>query len=463
VIVIGLSHQTAPIEVRERLAIAPDRLVEMLARIHALEPVSETVVLSTCNRVEIYASAVETRDDEEVLSELTRMLADAGGREVVPHLVSATGDDAVKHVFRVASSLDSLVVGEPQILGQLKTALMAAAEANTLRQGELSATFKGALRAAKRVRSETAVGAGQVSVPSVAVDLARQIFEQLSGHPTLLVGAGEMAESAAKLIARAGAPILVANRSPERAEQLATSVGGQQRPWNELEACLIEADIVVSSTASREPIISYEMLKGIRRKRRGRSLFLIDIAVPRDVDPRVNELDNVYLYDIDDLSHVVARSLEGRVSEAEKAEALVAEEVSRFTQRRAQQVMKPLIVALRERTRGVLMGELDKSCNSKLKHLGDDEREALAKMMDAAVNKLMHQPTQRLKKLSTTPQSGDVAEILAFLFDLDESAIESVPRSNPPGPKTDQDQQGGDEGGELEDDNAVSGERVAVR
>jgi glutamyl-tRNA reductase len=432
VIVVGLSHRTAPVEIRERVAVGGDRLEATLSEIVALPGVSEALLLSTCNRMEIYAAGRSPDDDDEVARAVTTFAAELGGREIVPHLVTGRGGDAVRHLFRVAASLDSLVIGEPQILGQLKEAIRAAEKARTIGT-ELSLALRAAVQVAKKVRSETTIGAGQVSVPSVAVDLARQIFDELHGHTALLVGAGEMAESAARLLARAGTRVLVVNRSPERAAELATQVGGTPATWSSLQTCLVEADIVVSSTASPVPVVTKDMLKGIRRQRRGRSLFLIDIAVPRDIDPAASKLDFVYLYDIDDLSNVVAQSLEGRQQEADRAESVVRREVRLFEERRSHQAMKPVIVALRERTRTLLAAELDRSLRGKLKHLTDDDRRALEMMAEAAINKMLHAPTRNLKQLSASPRAGEIAELLCQLFELETDADEELVDSDADG------------------------------
>ncbi len=425
VIVVGLSHRTAPIDAREQLAISADKLPSVLQRIVALDPVAEAVALSTCNRVEIYAAASSHACEGEAARALTRLVSDVGGREVVRHLAGATGRDALVHLFQVAASLDSLVIGEPQILGQLKEAI-AIAEATKTIGAELSVAMRNALHVGKMVRTETAIGSGQVSVPSVAVDLARHIFADLRGHTTLLVGAGEMAETAAKLLARAGAELLVVNRSSERSEQLAKLVGGRTQPWEQLDEALIEADIVIASTASRNHVISYRQLKKIRRKRRNRRLFLIDIALPRDVEPRVHDLDSVYLYDIDDLTHIVAKSLGDRAAEARRAEAIVLDEVVRYEQRRSQERMKPVIVALRERTRRVLETELDRSCKGKLKHLSEADRAALEKMLEAAANKLLHGPTMRLRGLACDHRGVTAKRVLSELFDLEQLIAEAT-------------------------------------
>lgn len=428
-LVVGLSHRTAPIEVRERVAIPPKEVEDAIHRLRQFPEIGEVVLLSTCNRVELYvAPSGETVAAERAV---TRFISELGGREVVPYLWAHHDEAAVQHLFRVAASLDSMVLGEPQILGQLKDAIRRAEKCEAVGP-TLNQVMRSALSAAKKVRTETSVGAGQVSVPSVAVDLARQIFDAFEGATALMVGAGEMAESAAKLLARAGARVLVVNRSPARAERLAEDVGGEPAAWDTLTDCLIRADIVISSTASPSHVITKKQLKSIRRKRRGRSLFLIDIAVPRDVDPRVNDLENVYLYDIDDLSQVVAQTLAGRKNEAELAERIVQREVNLFEERRSQQAMKPVIVALRTRTRETLASELDRSYKGRLKHLTDDDRKALSKMIDAAVNKLLHAPTRRLKELATDTRSGEVASLVAHLFELDAEVVSSNPRPDDP-------------------------------
>jgi len=423
IVVVGISHKTAPIEVRERLAVGRDALPELLRHLVTESPVGEAVVLSTCNRVEIYAAARGRNSNEAELEAVakaaTGLLLDKGGDAVRSHLIEARGRAAVLHLFRVAASLDSLVVGEPQILGQLKDAIEMARSERTLGT-TLGNVMHRAVRVGKRVRTETSIGAGQVSVSSVAVDLARDIFGELEGHTTLLVGAGEMAEAAAKLLVRAGARLSVVNRSRERAEKLAREVGGEARAWSELESAIVEADIVISSTASPGYVITPDMLKRARKARRGRSLFLIDIAVPRDVDPAVNKLDNVYLYDVDDLSQIVAESLEGRASEAEKAEAIAHEEAKGFEAWTLEQAMTPTIVGLRARTKAVLNAELERSLAGKLRHLGEAEREALAMMVEAATNKLLHGPVTRLKSMASDPRAGDYVDALRELFDLPE-------------------------------------------
>jgi glutamyl-tRNA reductase len=356
------------------------------------------------------------------------VLAGIAGEGAAAHLKQNHGTPAVRHLFRVAASLDSLVVGEPQILGQLKESIEIAREGRTLGH-VLEKAVRRAVRVGKRVRSETAIGEGQVSVSSVAVERARLIFGELTGHQALLVGAGEMAEAAARLLVREGARLSVVNRSPERAAALAMDVGGVPRAWSELDRCLVEADVVISSTSSPQHVITLSLVKAARKARRGRELFLIDIAVPRDVDPAVNDLDGVYLYDVDDLSQIVASSMEGRAAAVEQAEGIVAEASLAFERWTLERSLTPTIVGLRARTRAVLLAELERSLTGKLRHLGAAERTALGAMVDAATNKLLHAPTVRLRGAASDPRAADYIEALRELFDLPDvsNASESEP------------------------------------
>ncbi|WP_434046263.1 MULTISPECIES: glutamyl-tRNA reductase [Sorangium] len=444
-IFVGLSHKTAPIEVRERLAIGRSQLPEVLARLTAHPAIAEALVLSTCNRVEVYASPRQpasglpraggapmsppSLDDElsldnEALRAAVSVLVGVGGDAVRGHLAGRVGSDAVVHLFRVAASLDSMVVGEPQILGQMKEAIEIARGAKTL-GARLGRAAHRAIKVGKRVRTETAIGAGQVSVSSVAIDLARQIFTDLAGHTALLIGAGEMAEAASKLLVRAGARLVVVNRSPERAAALAREVGGEPRPWAELERAVVDADIVVSSTSSPSYVVTLDLVRRARKARKGRSLFLIDIAVPRDIDPAVNKLDNVYLYDVDDLSQIVAQSVEGRAAEAARAEAIVVDEAQAFEAWTLERALTPTIVGLRSRTRSILAAEVERSLSGKLRHLGPAERQALALMIDAATNKLLHVPTTRLRAMAGDPRVAEHVDSLRELFDIDDALSDS--------------------------------------
>ena len=429
IVVVGLSHKGTPIDVRERLAMGKEELCDAMRRLLKNPAIGEVAILSTCNRVEVYAAprparavgeageaseqAALTHVERAVLGELCAI----GGAPVERHLRGLKGREALRHLFRVAASLDSLVVGEPQILGQLKQAIDLAEQTRTI-GGALGAAMNRAVRAGKRVRTDTEIGSGQVSVSSVAVDLAQQIFGDLAGRSALLIGAGEMAEAASKLLVRAGAGLTIVNRSPERAAALAEEVGGTPRPWGELERSLTEADIVVSSTSSPAHVVTLDLMKGVRKARRGRNLFFIDIAVPRDIDPAVNKLDGVYLYDVDDLSQIVSESLAGRAAEASRAAELVDEELAAFEQWTRGRAMAPVIVGLRERTRATLFAELEKSLAGKLRHLGPAEKQALTIMLEAATNKLLHTPVTRLRGLAGDPKVNDYVDALCDLFEI---------------------------------------------
>jgi len=427
-VVVGLSHRTASLEVRERLAIPKDQLDELLRRMAALPEISEVLCLSTCNRVEVAATPrgsdpqSVTQASEALVRFLDGAAREQGGQPVAGHLYTHKGHDAALHLFRVASSLDSIVVGEPQILGQVKDAFEVAQAAGTAGT-VLTRVVSRALHAAKRVRTETTIGEGQVSVSSVAVDLAQQIFGTLGGRAVLLVGAGEMAEAAAQALVKAGARLMVVNRSYDRGAELAQRVGGSPRPWDDLENAVLDADVVLSSTSSRGFVITRSLLSRGLRRRDGRTLFLIDIAVPRDIEPTVNTLDNVFLYDVDDLEGIVRETRQGRAAEAQKAEALVAEEVRALDAWVEARGVTPTIVALRNKTRATLQAELERSLAGRLRHLNEADRAALGAMLDSAVNKLLHAPTAHLRKAASDPRGEQLAHTLRELFELPDVSI----------------------------------------
>ncbi len=417
VAVIGVSYKSAPVAVRERVAIAGEERENVLGQLRAEQKVREAMIVSTCNRVEIYAAG---DDEAEVVERARHFLASrVPGEDLRPFLYDRRGLDAVRHVFRVAASLDSLVVGEPQILGQVKEAFEAANAVESI-GGALSRCLTRAFHVAKRVRTETALGAGQVSVASVAVDLAKTIYSDLSGHEVLLLGAGEIAESAARALKAAGAVrLIIANRSYEKAEALAAQIeGAEARSLGELPTLLEHADIVLVSTGAANFVVTRELAAQAVKRRRGRALFFVDVAVPRNVDPRVHDLDNCYRYDIDDLETIVSEGLKERRSEADAAERLVALEVDQYMALARQLEITPTIVALRERVRGTLAAELEKTLAGRLKHLSDDDRKALGTMLEAAANKILHAPTKALKQANEKPDGAGIVDAVRTLFDL---------------------------------------------
>jgi glutamyl-tRNA reductase len=335
------------------------------------------------------------------------------------HLYRRVGGEAVRHLFRVASSLDSLVLGEPQILGQLKQAFDTAREARVLGP-ILNRTLPRAIRVAKRVRTETSIGNGQVSVPSVAVDLARQIFGEFAGRFVMLVGSGEMAETAAKQLRGAGARVVVVGRNLERAQEVARAVDGEGRPWVQLQQTLAEADVVLASTSAKGFVIDHETVAAARKRRRGQNQFLIDLAVPRDIDPRVEKLDGVFLYNVDDLQAQVKESLSARSREAERAEAIVVSEALGYDRWADAEQATPTIVALRARLRAALDVELNRSLKGRLKHLSEEDRASLNKMLDASINRLLHGPTLQLRQAASarSPEAMPLDQLTAALTEL---------------------------------------------
>ena len=421
IVVVGLSHRTAPINVRELIALPRDVVPTVLSEIVARSDVGEAMLVSTCNRVEVVAAGKHGFDDadlERVAAQVKQALVQrAPGLQ--GNLYEHLGGEGVRHLFRVASSLDSLVLGEPQILGQVKDAFETARQVGTVGSA-LNRAVPRAIRTAKRVRSQTAIGMGQVSVPSVSVDLAKQIFGDLEGRTVMLIGSGEMAETVARLLGGCGARIVIVGRNKLRVAELTRSVGGEGRQWGDLKATLVEADVVLTSTSAPTYVVDYDLVKSVRKQRRGRSLFFIDLAVPRDVDPRVESLANTFLYNIDDFSKVVAGTLSSRQHEAERAEQIVLEETQGYQRWREVAQMTPTIVALRERFRRILVAELERSLKGRLKHLGPEEHQALDKMCEAALNKMLHHPTARLRETAAEygVESHPVEQLVAAIDEL---------------------------------------------
>jgi glutamyl-tRNA reductase len=433
-VVVGLSHHTAPIEVREQIALEREQIQALLEQLVSRPEIAEAFVLSTCNRVEIKACAAPDVDLKEVDRAVRSLLA-VHASHLTPHLYTHFGADALKHLFRVASSLDSLVVGEPQILGQLKQAIDLAAEVGTVGPGLRRATTH-AIRTAKRVRTETALGVGQVSVPSVAVDLTRRIFGDLRGRKAALLGLGEMGQLVAKQLAGEGASLVALGRNLERVTPIAEAIGAAPRTLDQLETTLVEVDVLVAMTSSTSVVVDRDMVSRLRKLRRGRPLFLVDLSVPRNIDPRVNELEDTFLYNVDDLSEIVKETKSNRKGEAERAEQIVLEETRNYQRAASAEQATPTVVALRRRIAKVLEAEHDKSARGKLRELSKEQHEAIARMHDAAINKLLHGLTTRLREAASNPDEAIALEslvgVLTELFELDSDELmmnsgESVP------------------------------------
>jgi len=393
-LLIGINHKTAPIEVRERVAISREELPGATRALAEVPGVTECMIVSTCNRVEILA-AVDAPNANSPTDGLTSFLHRHFGLDpalLAPHLYEHRDQEAVRHLFRVAASLDSMVVGEPQILGQVKDAFAVARASGTV-GGHLEHLLQGAFAAAKKVRSETEIGSNSVSIASVAVELARKIFGSLQGRTVFLVGAGKMSELAARHLVQQGAgAILVTNRTLERARRMAETFQGQVIPFGQLYEAASQADIVISSTGAPHAIFRREHGQEFLRRRRNRPMFFIDIAVPRDVDPEMGKLEGIFVYDIDDLPHMAERS-----REATDAEALIEGEVERFHQRQLTVNVAPAIVALQHQAEEIRQAEL-KHAHARLGSLSAEQLAAVEALTRGLVNKFLHPPMQALKQ-----------------------------------------------------------------
>jgi glutamyl-tRNA reductase len=417
----GLSHRTAPLEVREPLALDEDTLRDVLRDLVAVEVLSEAVILSTCNRVEVYGVAsVPGEARTAVFRRLARHRGvDPTGLEAF--LYSHLEEDAVRHAFRVSASLDSMVVGEPQILGQVKDAFALAQACQTVGP-TLHTLFTQAFAVAKRVRTETEIGRHAVSVSFAAVELARKIFEGLAGRAVLLLGAGQMGELAARHLVEQGAfPIYVVNRTWDRAQDLARSLAGTAVPFEDLGSAMASVDIVIASTGAPVPPVTRDMVARIMHGRGARPLFFIDIAVPRDVEASVGQLEDVYCYDIDDLKQVVDANLRQRARAAQRAEALVEREAARFMARLGDLEVVPTIVSLRERLEAIRAGEVRRAL-ARLPETSPATREAMEALSTAIVNKILHAPITKLRESSRAGAGRSWTELVQELFGLGGSA-----------------------------------------
>ena len=413
---VGTSHKLAPVEVREQVALGADEASKLAHRLAGDD--REAAVLSTCNRTELYIVGGEEAD---AIAELERV----GGRPLAPYLYRLGDEAAALHLFRVAAGLDSMVPGEGEILGQVRAAYEAGACGPVLDR-----LFRGALHAGRKARAETAIGESPSSVSAAAAALAQQVFGELEGRRVLIVGAGKVGELAARnLISRGAEVAFVANRSSDRAAELARKLGSEPLPLEDVAGELERADVVVSSTSAAGFVLTRAAVEDGIRGRKGAPLFLIDLAVPRDVEPSVGMLDGCFLYDIDDLEAVVAESLTGRHREAERAEGIVAAEARRFRDWQASLDVVPAIASLREHAEAIRTAELAKA-EGRLGGLSESERRTVDSLTSQIVNKLLHGPIVRAKEAAALEGVG-YAEALRHLFGLDEDARDGHPRRLP--------------------------------
>jgi glutamyl-tRNA reductase len=453
ILLLGVSHHTAPIDLRERLAFAPERIAGALGQIAQQAGVGETVLLSTCNRTEMYVTCEDTDSGRDRLARFLCDYHSLDARGVEPHLYTRHETDAVRHLFRVAAGLDSLVVGEPQILGQVKQAFSVATQEQ--RTGAmLNRLFHQAFTVGKRVRAETGLADGAVSVSFAALGLARKICGEIKGLTALLLGAGDMAALTARhLQGQQPGRLLITSRTPAHAEELAAEVGGQVIPWSDTDPALAAADIVVSATGAPHPIVTRDRVRKAMKGRTMRPLFIIDIAVPRDVEAAAGDLEQVFLYNIDDLQGIVSENLAKRVNEVARAEAIVGDEVESFLSWSRSRAVVPTVVALRRRFEAIRQSELTR-LQPKLAGLPPEAKQRVEEITRLLIEKLLSTPTEQLKSLDNAETIVAFSDALNQLFALNADQDRSHDQ---------QQQQQQDQEGDDRDTRGPSKPNVAVR
>ena len=415
--IAGVNHKTAPVAVRESLAFREESVPDALGRLRSQSGVREAMILSTCNRVEIALTADDSCDPTALVDLFLAAHKGIDAAQLGPQLYRHEGRDAIHHLFRVASSLDSMVIGEPQILGQLKLAYGTAKDCGAV-NGWLDSLVSRAFSVAKRVRSETGIGQSAVSISYAAVELARKIFGSLNGRTVMIVGAGKMSELAARHLRRSGsAHVFVTNRTPDRAIEMAKLFDGTPVEYSRFVSMLPEMDIVIASSGAPQFVLTRDDMQRVISARRNKPMFLIDIAVPRNIDPGVNAIDNVFLYDIDDLQEVVDSNLKERHKEAERAEALVAEEVERMIARLHIAEIAPDIVEIQAQLEAIRSSEIEK-VRRKYGPFTDRQEEAIETLTRAILNKVAHGPISELRNHAGKPEGAHFVAAIRKAFHL---------------------------------------------
>jgi glutamyl-tRNA reductase len=418
-IVVGLNHRTAPVTLLERMAVSEERRAKVLHDLVAREHLLEVVVLSTCNRIEVYARCTHFHP---AVGDVSAFLADYSGadsEEFADLLYTYYDDAAVAHLFSVAAGLDSMIVGESEILGQVREAWQAAVREGTAPQ--LAGLFRHAVESGKRVRTETGIGRHPVSIPSAAVSVAAEHLGTFEGAKVLVIGAGQMATGlASTLRARGVEHVWIANRTLERAQQAAERIGAQAIPLSEIADTLVDADVLLSSTASTQVLVERATVEMVMACRGGRPLLVVDVALPRDIDPGVREVNDVTLLDLDDLKDYARRSAEKRRGEIGKVREILAAEIERYRAARSSREVAPLVTSLHDLGEDVRARELERF-RAKLEQLDPDQRAVVEALTQGIVNKLLHEPTVRVKDAAGTPRGEYYADALAALFDLPSS------------------------------------------
>jgi glutamyl-tRNA reductase len=424
-LVVGLNHRTVPVELLERMTVPEDRLAKALHDLSAREHLLEVVLLSTCNRTEIYARCTHFHAAVGDVRDFLAAHSGADPDEFADHLYTYYDEAAVGHLFSVAAGLDSMIVGESEILGQVREAWQTAVREQTAPQ-LLSRMFKHAVESGKRVRTETGISRHPVSIPSAAVAVASEQLGDLDGARVLVVGAGQMGSGLASTLRSRGVlDVVVANRTFERAEHLAATIGARAIPLVDIADTLVDTDVLLTSTASSEVLIERAMVEMVMACRDGKPLLVLDVALPRDVDPGVGDIPDVTLLDLDDLKEYAQRSAERRRGEIGKVRSILAAEIERYRVERAAREVGPLVASLRDSAEDMRRGELERF-RAKLAKLDPDARELVEAITQGVVNKLLHEPTVRVKEAAGTPRGDYYADALASLFDLPtEPTVES--------------------------------------
>ncbi len=419
IITVGLNYKTAPVEIRERLSFQEDVIETAMTELQKQKSVLENVIISTCNRTEIYAVVDQLHTGRYYIKEFLSKWFNIEQEEFTPYLFIYEQEAAVEHLFRVTAGLNSMVLGETQILGQVRQSFLQSQEIDATGT-VFNQLFKQAITLAKRAHAETEIGANAVSVSYAAVELAKKIFGKLDGRHVLVIGAGKMGELAIKNLHGSGATkVTVMNRTFEKAEVLASRFDGQAKTMNELQCALVEADILISSTGSKEYVITKELMTSVQKMRKGRPLFMVDIAVPRDISPELSDLDSVFLYDIDDLEGIVQANLAEREKAAANIGLMIEEEIVEFNEWVNLLGVVPVISALRQKALAI-QAETMESLDRKLPHMSDRDRKVLSKHTKSIVNQMLKDPILQAKELAGDKRAAEKLDLFMQIFNIEE-------------------------------------------
>ena len=420
ILVVGLNYKTAPVEVREKLTFEPNDLAEAMKQLKDKKSILENAIVSTCNRTEVYAVVDQLHTGRYYIKSFLAEWFGLDKDEITPYLFIYEHDGALDHLCKVACGLDSMILGETQILGQVRTSFLLAQENQTI--GTIfNQLFKQVITLAKRSHSETDIGANAVSVSYAAVELAKKILGDLKSKHVLILGAGKMGELAVQNLHGNGVrKVTVMNRTLQKAEELANRFNGKAKSMNELQCGLVEADILISSTGAKDFVITKEMMTDVNKMRKGRPLFMVDIAVPRDIDPLLAELDSIFLYDIDDLQGIVDANMQERKAAAMEIEFLIEEEIVQFKQWINTLGVVPVIAALRQKALNI-QAETMESIERKMPNLTERERKVLSKHTKSIVNQLLKDPIMKVKELSSESNADEALELFMKIFNIEEA------------------------------------------